>query len=528
MAASTRSRTVGARRAAAVLLPWLSGVVGGCVVGPDFDQPAPPAVESLVTGTLKSPGSAGGERQEFFVGSDIPGEWWQLFRSEQLNALIEGALQENYDLKAAEAALRVAQANTQAGRGILFPQVSTNFSATRQKVSEDPLLPSTPTGTPYYTTYTDQLNIGYVPDVFGGTRRQIEALNANAEVQRFQLEAVQLSLTSNLALAAVQEAALRAQIRATRKVIAIVQEILALQRKQFALGQIDGVDVAGQEAALAQLELNLPPLEKQLAQQRTQMIALAGHFPGEGLPLRFELSDFQLPDQLPVSLPFELVRQRPDVRAAEANMHAACALVGVAIANRLPQFNILANGGTTSSLLAHVLDFSTKYSFWTVAGSVGQVLFDGFTLEQRQRAAEAGLDQAAAQYKSTVVVGYQNVANALEALDYDARAVRAAVKGERAASQSLHLVRERLRLGKISGIEILNAQQTFHLATLAVVQAKAVRYADTIALFQALGGGWRNRSDVPAELSLRGWWSYLIRREGAEEVPVAASSWVPR
>jgi len=227
-------------------------------------------------------------------------------------------------------------------------------------------------------------------------------------------------------------------------------------------------------------------------------------------------------------LPFDLVRQRPDVRAAEANVHAACALVGVAIANRLPQFNILANGGTTSSALANVLDFSTKYSFWTIAGSVGQVLFDGFTLEQRQRAAEAGLDQAAAQYKSTVVVGYQNVANALEALDYDARAVRAAVKGERAANQSLHLVRERLRLGKISGIEILNAQQTFHLASLAVVQAKAVRYADTIALFQALGGGWWNRSDVPAELSLRGWWSYIIRREVLEEVPLAANGWVPR
>ena len=524
----TRFRTGRSARAAAVLLPWIGTLVSGCVVGPDFEQPAAPPVESLVTGTLQSPGSAGGERQEFLVGSDIPGEWWRLFHSSALNALIEDALRRNYDLKAAEAALRIAQANTQAARGMFFPQVSGSFLAMRQKVSEDPLLPSTPTGTPYYTTYTDQLTIGYVPDVFGGIRRQVESQFAAAEVERFQLEAVQLSLTSNLALSAIQEAALRAQIEATRKVIAIVQEILTLQRKQFALGQIDGVDVASQEAALAQMQITLPPLEKQLAQQRTQMIALAGHFPGEGLPIRFEFSDLKLPDELPVSLPFEVVRQRPDVRAAEANVHSACALVGVAIANRLPQFNIMANGGTTSSSLAHVLDFSTKYSFWTIAGTVGQVFFDGFTLEQKQRAAEAGLDQAAAQYKSTVIVGYQNVANALEALDYDARTLRAAMEGKRAANKSLHLVRERLRLGKISAIEILNAQQTYHLASLAVVQAKAARYADTVALFQALGGGWWNRSDVPAELALRGWWSYLIHREAVEEVPVAASSWAPR
>jgi len=518
----TCPRTVSFRRAAAVLLPWIGCVVGGCVVGPDFDQPSPPAVESLVTGSLQSPGTAGGERQEFFVGSDIPRDWWRLFHSEPLNALIDSALRDNHDLKAAEAALRIAQANAQAGRGVFFPQVSTGFGGMRQKVSEDPLIPSTPTGTPYYTTYTDQLTIGYVPDVFGGGRRQVEALNALAEVQRFQLEAVQLTLTSNLALAAIQEAALRGQIAATRRIITIVKEVLALQRKQFSLGQIDGVDVAGQEAALAQLELTLPPLEKQLAQQRTLMIALAGHFPSEGLPGSFDLADFTLPGQLPVSLPFDLVRQRADVRAAEANVHAACATVGVAIANRLPQFNIMANGGTMSSALAHVLDFATAYSLWTVAGGVGQVLFDGFTLEQKQRAAEAGLDQAAAQYKSTVVVAYQNVANALEALDYDARTLRAAMEGERAASRSVHLVRERLRLGKISAVEILNAQQAYYVSSLAVVQARAMRYADTVALFQALGGGWWNRSDVAAELSLRGWWSYRILGPdvGIPEAPV--------
>lgn len=499
-------------RACAVLLPVVGGMLAGCVVGPDFEQPPPPPVESLVPGKLKAPGSAGGETQTFHVGRDIPGDWWRLFRSHALNALVERALSDNFDLKAAEAALRIAQANVEAQRGLFFPTLGSGFSATRQKVSEDPLVPSTPTGTPYFTTFTTQLTISYVPDVFGGIRRQVEALNATAEVQRFQLEAVQLTLTANLAVAAIQEASLRGQIAATKKIISIVKEVLELQKKQLALGQIDGVDVATQEAALAAIEQTLPPLEKQLAQQRLQMIALAGHFPGQGLPLQFEFDDMKLPKDLPVSVPSDLVRQRPDVRAAEANVHAASASVGVAIANRLPQFSITANGGTTSSHLSNMLDFSRRFSFWTVAGSVTQVLFDGFTLEQKQRAAEAGLDQAAALYQSAVVTGFQNVAGALQALDYDARTLQAAIRSERAANKNLSLVRERLRLGKVSNIEVLNAQQTYHLALIAVVQAKAIRYADTVALFQALGGGWWNRSDVPAEPGGEPLWDVVIRR----------------
>jgi NodT family efflux transporter outer membrane factor (OMF) lipoprotein len=493
----------GAQRWGWAVVPMLAAVVSGCVVGPDFKQPDAPTTGSLVPGKLKSPGTAGGERQAFHQGRDIPGDWWRLFRSKPLNALVDRALAGNFDLRAARAALRVAQANVEAGRGAFFPQISGNYQAQRQKVSLDPLLPSTPTGTPYYTTHTVQLSVGYVPDVFGGVRRQVEALNAQAEASRFQLEATQLTLTANLALAAIQEASLRGQIAATKKLISLAKDLLDLQKRQQALGQVGALDVATQEAALAQFEQTLPPLEKSLAVARDQMIALTGRLPGDGLPATFEFATFHLPEDLPASLPSDVVRQRPDVRAAEANVHAASAQVGVAVANRLPQFNLLANGGTMSSAFANVLNFSTPYSFWTIAGSVSQVIFDGFTLEQKQRAAEAGLDQAAAQYHAAVVTGFQNIADSLQALDYDARSLKAALAGRAAADKSLDLIRKQLQLGQVSALQVLNAQQTYLQAELAVVQAKAARYSDTVALFQALGGGWWNRSDV--EEDARGW-----------------------
>lgn len=408
--------------------------------------------------------------------------------------------------------MRSAQANVEAQRGVFFPQVSAGFSPARQKVSTDPLVPSTATGSPYFTTYTASLTVSYVADVFGGNRRQVEALGAQAEVQIFQLEAVHLTLTANLALAAIQQASLRAQIGAVQKSIGIEKELLALQKSKFAAGQIGELDVSTQEAALAQAEQSLPPLEKELSQQKNQLIALSGYLPGEGIEPDFDFAQIKLPEVLPVSLPSSVVKQRPDVLAAEANMHAATALVGVAIANRLPQFNIAANGGTMSSAITNVLNFSPPYSFWMIAGSATQVLFDGFTLEQKQRAAEAGLEQAAAQYRSAVVLGFQNVADSLQALDYDAKALRSAILGERAAATSLNLVRKQLSVGQVDALQVLNAEQTYLQANLAAIQAKAVRYADTVALFQALGGGWWNRSDVPPPEVVHAWWDVGMHR----------------
>jgi NodT family efflux transporter outer membrane factor (OMF) lipoprotein len=485
-----------------------AALLAACTVGPDFKIPSAPDI-SLTPKPLKSPGLAGGERQHFASGVDIPGAWWMLFHSRGLNSLVERALRDNYDLKTAQAALRVAHATVEAQRGAFFPTVAANYSALREKASAD-VSPPGPTTSPYLGLHTLQLTITYVPDVFGLNRRTVESLEATAESQRLQLEATYLTLTANIALAAVQEASVRGQIDATQKIIKIEKDLLTFLKQQLDAGQVSEVDVAAQEAALAQAEQALPPLEKALVVQRDLLTALSGHFAGEGLPERFDFATLHLPTTLPVSMPSLVVEQRPDVRAAEANLHSAAALVGVAIANRLPNFNLSGDVGRMASQFPNLFNPSPAFLFWTITGSVTQTIFDGFTLEQRQRAAEAGWDQAAAMYCSTVVTAFQNVADALQTVALDGNALRAAVAAERAAEKSLRLTRQQLELGQVSALQLLNAQQVYFTALLSVVQAKANRYADTVALFQALGGGWWNRSDVEADEVRDRWGDTLV------------------
>ncbi|MGO4681948.1 efflux transporter outer membrane subunit [Hyphomicrobium sp. 2TAF46] len=474
--------------------------ISGCAVGPNFQPPQLPPVSSVTSQALKAPGTAAGEHQAFTHGEDIPADWWTLYRSQPLNSLIVRALRDNSDLTAAQAALRAANATSNAQRGFFFPTIDANYSPTRQKVSSSVLVPSTPTQTPYFTLQTAQLTVTYAPDVFGGNRRQVEALQAQADVQRFQLEATYLTLTSNIVLGAIQEASLREQIAATHKIIKIERDLLELVQRRYNAGQIGMLDLAAQKAALAQAEQTIPPLENALVRQRDALIALSGHFSGEGLPERFEFSSLRLPTKLPVSLPSAIIQQRPDVRAAEANWHAATAHVGVAIANRLPQFNI--NGTNIGRQSASFVDFfvcGPTCTFWTIAGSATERIFDGFTLEQQQRAAEAGLDQAAAQYRSTAIGAFQNVADALQVLEGDAKALRAAEAAATAAELSLTLTKRQLELGQVSVLEVLTVQNTYQQAIISKILAKANRYADTAALFQASGGGWWNRSDVNAD-----------------------------
>lgn len=490
-----------------------ANLLSGCVVGPDFKVPEAPQVP-LTPKPLKTTNASGGVTQRFVQGLDIPGKWWVLFRSRSLSGLMERALQYNYDLKAVQAALRVAHANVQAQRGAFFPTVAANFSPTRNKTATGVLTPVTTSGSAFYTLHTAQLTVTYIPDVFGGNRRQVETLEAQAEFTRFQLEAAYLTVTSNIALAAVQEASVRAQISATRKIIKIEKDLLGILRQQLNAGQVSEVDVAAQEAAVAQVEQTLPPLQKQLAVQRDLLAALSGQFAGLPLPETFEFSDLHLPADLPLSVSSSIMEQRPDIRAAEATLHATGAQVGVAIANRLPQFNISGNVGRMASQFGDLFNSNPQFLFWQIAGNVTQTIFDGFTLEQRQRAAEAGWEQAAALYGGTVVTAMQNVSDALQAIELDAETLRAAMAAERAAEKSLRLTREQLELGQVSALQLLNAQQVYYAASISVVLAKANRYADTVALFQALGGGWWNRSDVEAE-ELRSAWvrTIVVRNE---------------
>ena len=302
----------------------------------------------------------------------------------------------------------------------------------------------------------------YVADVFGGTRRQVEALAAEEESQRFQLEAAYLTLTANLVAVVVTEASLRGETAATEEIINIQRQSLDLLRRQFDLGQVAGADVAAQEAALAQAQTALPPLRKQLAQQRHLLAVLIGRFPSEQPNSTFDLASLRLPEELPVSFPSRLVEQRPDIRATEAQLHGASAQIGVAIANMLPQITLSANGGSTALVIGSL--FGPGTPFWTAAANAAQTIFDAGTLLHRKRAADAAFDQAAAQYKQTVLTAFQNVADALRAVESDADGLVAATAAERAAASSLEIARRQLATGAVNYLTLLDAQNTYQQA----------------------------------------------------------------
>ena len=467
-----------------------------CAVGPDFQVPVPPALKRFLPGQRESvPGSTVAR------GADISARWWEVFRSRSLNRLIQDGVDNNQDLRAAEAAVRAAQANANALRGTLFPVINASFDASRQQVPLATLTSNVPSGADTYSLHTPQVSVAFVPDVFGGTRRAIESADAQAEAQAFQREAVYLTLSSNIALAAIQEASLRGQIAATRRLIEIQTQLLDILRRQNERGQIALPDVVAQETAVAQARLLLPPLEKALAQQRNLLATLTGRFASEGLPAAFELQTFRLPRRLPLSLPADLVRQRPDVRVAEANLHAANAQIGVAIANRLPQITLTGNAGSTADSIGRL--FAPGTLFWAIAGNATQTVFDAGSRYYKQQAAEETTVQAAAQYRQTVLVAFQNVADVLRALQADERTVTAAIAAEESASRSIDLVRRQVEQGQVSSPVLLNAQQAYLQTSLARVQAQAARLADTVALFQALGGGWWNRRTEPVTQGAR-------------------------
>jgi NodT family efflux transporter outer membrane factor (OMF) lipoprotein len=479
----------------------LAGFLAGCAVGPDFKRPpAPDAMrytpEPLPAQTAGA-ASVNGEAQRLVVGQEVSAEWWTLFSSPALSALVEQALKANPDVQAAQAALRQAQENVYAQEGVLLPSIQANVAATRQKNAVQVLSPTLTSGAALFNLYTPQVTVTYLLDAWGGNRRQVESLQAQAEVEGFQLEATYLTLTSSVVAAAVQMASLRAQIAALDTIIKLESEQLAILQRQNDLGAIAVADVMAQEAALAQSQAALPPLQKQLAVQRDLLARLVGRLPSDELVATFDLKSLRLPQDLPVSLPSKLVEQRPDVRAAEAGLHAASAQVGVATANMLPQITLSASAGSASTQFRQL--FSAGTGFWGIAAGLAQPLFQGGTLLHRKRAAEAAFDQAAAQYRGAVLTAFQNVADALWALQSDADAVKASARAERAAAQSLAIAQKTMQLGASSYVALLNAEQTYQQALISLAQAQGNRYADSAALFQALGGGWWNRLDIDNE-----------------------------
>ena len=485
----------------AIVLAAMSLAISGCAVGPNFSPADKPDVTGYVRGNLasadagKGPPSVPGQR--FLSGVDVSTRWWAAFKSEPLNQLVRESVDHNPNLQAAEAAIKIARYNALAQRGLFLPQVTGNSSTQQILVANPQQIPTIPTVGPQdqFSLVTNQLTVSFVPDIWGGNFRAVESLDATTEQQLFQLEAAYLTLTSNVVTAAIQEASLRGQIEATQRIIAIERHLLDILKRQQSFGQAAQADVLAQDAALAQAEQLLPPLEKQLAQQRDLLTSLAGQYAADEIRQKFDLAHLKLPTNLPISLPGKLVDQRPDVRAAEANMHSAAAQIGVAIAARLPNITLSANGG--SAAFNWPQTFAPGTGFFTLGAAATAPIFDGLTLYHKQKAAEAALEQAEAQYRATVITAFQNVADALRALQADAKAMRAARRAEDTAKASLDIVEKQLNEGQVNQLAVLNAQQTYLTAAVIRVQTEANRMADTAALFMALGGNWPSNCTVP-------------------------------
>ena len=476
----------------------LMSLVGACAVGPNYRAPPAPATKGFVApGALPaattSSEAAGGEAQHFVADLDISGQWWTLFQSAPLNALIDRGLANSPTLASAQASLRQARETVAAERGSFFPAISGVASATRQSEPGTALgLPQV--GSLMYTLDSATLNVSYTLDAFGGIRRQVESLNAQAEYERFSLEAAYLTLSANIVTAAINEASLRAQIDANENIAASQQRELDITQRRLTAGGASRADVLQQQATLQSTLAALPPLRGQLSQQRNLLAAYVGDLPADYDGPQFTLDSLHLPTELPVSLPSKFVEQRPDVREYAALLHESTAQIGVATANMLPQITLTGSYGGEAESFKSVL--KSGANIWSVAAQLTQPLFKGGQLLHQRRAAIAAAQEADANYRATVITAFQNVSDALYALQADADALAAQDLAARTAGESLQLVQVQYKSGAASYLQVLTSEQTYQTATVALVKARAQRYADTAALFQALGGGWWNRADV--------------------------------
>jgi NodT family efflux transporter outer membrane factor (OMF) lipoprotein len=495
----TRHRHSGLLAAAGNLLA-AGSLLTACAVGPNFKIPEAPQTSGFAPpGELPAETSAaplpGAQAQHFVEGLDIQGQWWTLFQSTELNALIDRGLANNPTLEAATAALRQAKETLAAGRGAYYPSVSASVGAQRQKSTGVALgLPTA--GSIIYTLNSATLNVSYTLDAFGGVRRQVEALGAQAEYQQFALEAAYLSLTANLVTAAITEASLREQLKATQEIADSQNKQLEITQRRLKVGGASRADVLQQQAILQSTLAGLPALRTELAQQRNLLAAYVGSLPADYVGPEFTLDSLTLPADLPLSLPSKLVEQRPDVREFSALLHQATAEIGVATANMLPQLTLSGSYGGEAGTFSDLI--TPAAVVWGLAGSITQPIFKGGQLLHQRRAAVAAAEEAAANYRATVITAFQNVSDTLFALSGDAEVLAAQAQAERVAAESLDLVLAQYKSGAASYLQVLAAQQSYQSAAVALVKARAQRYADTAALFQALGGGWWNRSDVAA------------------------------
>jgi NodT family efflux transporter outer membrane factor (OMF) lipoprotein len=445
----------------------------------------------MVSATASSPVLAG-DAQTLHDGANIPADWWTLFQSPELDALIKVAIANNPTLQSASAALKSAQEQVMVSRAGFFPNVSGSAGDTRERAS--PITSGLPASVLYELNVAQvAINASYTIDLFGATRRTVESSQAQVDYYNFELEAAYLTLTSNIVTTAIKEASLRAQLAATNEVLGFEQHQLDLLQRQFQLGAIPKANVLSQQSLVAGTEATVPGLDKQLAQTRHLLAVMIGQLPSEAKLPQFTIENLHLPTDVPVSLPSDLVRQRPDLRASEALLHSASAQVGVATAQLYPQLSISASYGREG------LDYSDLFkgaaTVWSLGAGLTQPIFNAGELRAKKRAAVDAYQQADAQYRYTVLTAFQNVADSLRNLDTDALALKAYAESESVAKQSVDLSQAQYRLGAVTFFQLLQNETLYQQARVNLAQAQATRLADTAALYQSLGGGWWNRSE---------------------------------
>jgi len=474
--------------------------LAGCAVGPDFRSPPAPEVKAYRADPLPSETIATdaptGDAQRFLEGQAVPERWWTTFNSSELNRRVDQALAHSPTIASAQAALRQAQENTNAARGSLYPSIDANVGATRGNANGVVATPGAggEVSQSTFTLYNAGVNVGYTLDLFGRVRRGVEAQSAVTDFQQFQLEGTYLSLAANVVTTSFREASLRGQIQALEEIITVYQQSLNLVEKQHEIGAKSLADVLVIRTQVATVRAQLPALRQQLDATQTQLAVYLGEFPAQTELTEVNLDAVTLPRDVPVTLPSELVRQRPDIRAAEAQLHQATAEVGVATANLFPQITL--SGALGSNAVGAGDLFSSGTKAWSIGAGILQPIFHGGTLRAEKRAAEAGLDKAAADYQSTVLSAFQNVADSLRALELDAENLKAQSDAEKSAQQSLDLVRTQYKDGAASYLAVLDAARQYQQALIGLVQGRAARLADTAALYTSLGGSWMNVAAV--------------------------------
>lgn len=485
-----RIRPLMALRLVAFILS--TAVLVGCAAGPDFKPPAPPAVQNYTSAelparTASAPEALGGS-QRFVPQAPIGSAWWQQFGSPKLNSLIEQALHSSPTLEAAQAALRQAQEfyNAQAGSS-LYPQINAQLGAQRQTINLAGMGFNAAGGNlRTFSLYNTSVGASYNFDLAGGNRRELEALAAQTDYQRFQLEGARLTVVANIVTTTITQAKLAEQLAASEQILAAQVEQLNIAHQRQVLGNASEADVMSLQTQVEQTRANLVPLRNQLQQANHLLAVLLGQPPGETAMPQFTLAEFILPVELPLRVPSELVHQRPDIQAAEALLHVASAQYGVSLSRLYPQLTLSASMGSEALTSASL--FGPGSIVWGLGAQIAQPLFNA-GLRPGARAAEAGFNAAAANYRQTVLQALRNVADVLRALDNDAQALQAQSSADSSAQRSLELTQQQYRLGAASYLQLLIAQQQAQQTRISLTAAQAQRLADTAALYQAMGGG---------------------------------------